>query len=141
MKKTLNIHNAGAEDLGQSTDLVRQLWQAHGSECDPSKIRGRARKLLDNSAVKFIEQNGTPIAQVALRDTDDDRFIRYFAVDSGYRGPGKGRAVFGALETTCLPGRAVRLDASIEKPGPKAFWKTTGNQIRAHAMQRDGALA
>jgi len=84
----------------------------------------------------FLVRGGERIGYAALKDMGDHMFVRHFVISEALRGQGMGARAFRALEAACFPGRQIRLDASCELPGPRAFWESQGFAVMGYAMRR-----
>jgi GNAT superfamily N-acetyltransferase len=136
----LAVRAANAHDLLLATRLIGQLWEAHGEDnYDVDSLAVRADEIMRTCDCYVI--GDPPVAFASLQDAGDHMVIRHFSVEAAERGKGVGRAAFEALEAHAFPGRASRLYASMDIPGPRAFWEKMGYDLYAYVMQRKGADA
>ena len=132
-------HNA---DLPRVVELIDQMWQAHGEDdYDQTSLTARCREIMATCTCYMIERDGRAIAFASLQDQGDYMLIRHFTLEETLRGAGVGRAAFAALEAHAFPGRKSRLYASIEVPGPRAFWERMGYRAFAYTMERKPEIA
>lgn len=142
MTGAIVVRAANPAEIDRLADLVFQLWEAHeDAVSDTAAARDRAADLMQTSDVKFFEQDGAVIGYAALQDLGDYMLVRHFVINTPVRGRGTGRAAYDALATACFPGRAVRLDAAIHVPGPRAFWEALGFVPRAWSMEYKPEIA
>lgn len=136
----LAVRAASGDDMPLAVRLIGQLWEAHGEDdYDDASLAARADEILRTCDCYVI--GDPPVAFASLQDAGDHMVIRHFSVEATERGKGIGRAAFEALEAHAFPGRASRLYASMDIPGPRAFWEKMGYDLYAYVMQRKGADA
>ena len=138
----IGVRDARPDDLDRLSDLVGQLWEAHGdTDLDPARTGPRAAFLLDHCDVRMFTRDDRVIGYAALYDMGDLMFVRHFVIDRAVRGSGTGRAAYEVLARTCFPGRAVRLDASVKISQPRAFWEAMGFSAIGWVMESRGEAA
>ena len=135
--RQLPIVETGGELIGQF--LLATALVGDGEEFDHDAARARTEEIMDICDCYMIGE--PPVAFASLQDAGDYMLVRHFAVDAAERGKGTGRAAFEALEARAFPGRNSRLYASIDVPGPKAFWEKMGYGAFGYMMERKGVCA
>ncbi|MEM9138313.1 MAG: GNAT family N-acetyltransferase [Pseudomonadota bacterium] len=133
----ITVEPAGVEDHADIADFIGQLYGASDYHLDRAGLAGRADDMLAAGPVYFLSRAGQRLGYAALKDMGDHMFVRHFVIDKAHRRKGVGSEAFAALERACFSGRQVRLDASIERSEPRAFWESQGFQIMGYSMRRD----
>lgn len=134
----IRIVPAAAEDHPLIADYIGQLYNAAGTVRTGRDVHEqRASDMLAAGPCYLLHRGDAVIGYAALKDMGDHIFVRHFVIDADLRGAGLGARAFGALQAACFPGRQVRLDASCDVPGPRAFWESQGFKVMGYTMRRD----
>ncbi|MEM7742653.1 MAG: GNAT family N-acetyltransferase [Pseudomonadota bacterium] len=127
-----------ADDREVVAGYIGQLYRAAYDMPTPEEaLLARADEMLAAGPVRVLRKDGETIGYAAYKEMGDHVFVRHFVIDETLRRTGLGARAFDALEDACFGGRQVRLDATHERPGPRAFWESKGFSVMGYTMKRD----